>query len=167
MEDPTPTGPPPPSGDGLLSWLIGGLAVGLVVLGAVLIGYKVGYDNGRDSVEAAAAPTQPTETRPTETQPTETETEPTETETEPTETEPAEPDGASVFAEAGCNTCHTLSAAGASGTVGPNLDDLLPTEEQVMTIVTNGRGAMPAFADQLTPEEIEAVSTYVADAAGS
>lgn len=162
MEDPIPTGPPPPSGDGLLSWLVGGLAVGLVVLGAVLIAYKVGYDNGRDSVEAVPASTQPTETEPTET-----EAEPTETETEPTETEPAEPDGASVFAEAGCNSCHTLSAAGASGTVGPNLDDLRPTQEQVVTIVTNGRGAMPAFADQLTPEEIEAVSTYVADAAGS
>ena len=31
--------------------------------------------------------------------------------------------GETVFASAGCGACHTLSAAGSSGTVGPNLDD--------------------------------------------
>ena len=31
--------------------------------------------------------------------------------------------GEQVFASAGCGGCHTLSAAGATGTVGPNLDD--------------------------------------------
>src|SRR3989440_5074606 len=30
--------------------------------------------------------------------------------------------GARVFADAGCGTCHTLRAAGASGQIGPNLD---------------------------------------------
>jgi mono/diheme cytochrome c family protein len=142
-----PGGAPAPSGDGLLAWLVGGLVVGLVLLLAVFVAYKVGYDNGRDSVGAAAAETQPTET-------------------EPTETEPEAPDGATVFADAGCGSCHTLSAAGATGAVGPNLDELGPTKEQVVAIVTNGRGAMPPFADQLDPEEIEAVATYVSSAAG-
>ena len=32
--------------------------------------------------------------------------------------------GKAVFASAGCGACHTLAAAGASGKVGPNLDDL-------------------------------------------
>jgi cytochrome c551/c552 len=32
--------------------------------------------------------------------------------------------GKAVFASAGCAGCHTFKAAGASGTVGPNLDDL-------------------------------------------
>ena len=36
------------------------------------------------------------------------------------------PDGAKVFASAGCGGCHTLAAADASGEVGPNLDDLQP-----------------------------------------
>ncbi len=148
----TPGGAPAPSGDGLLAWLLGGLAVGLVLLLAVFVAYKVGYDNGRDSVGAVPTVTQPTETQPTE--------------TEPTETEPEAPDGASVFADAGCGSCHTLSAAGATGAVGPNLDDLAPTKEQVVAIVTDGRGAMPSFADQLDPEEIQAVATYVADSAG-
>ena len=31
--------------------------------------------------------------------------------------------GKEVFASAGCGSCHTLSDAGATGTVGPNLDD--------------------------------------------
>jgi mono/diheme cytochrome c family protein len=148
MKDQTPANPPAPSGDGLLAWLLGGLLVGLVVLGGVLIGYKIGYDNGRDNAGSAPAATQPAATQPTETQ-------------------PAAPDGASVFADAGCSSCHTLAAAGASGTVGPNLDELRPTHDQVVTIVTSGRGVMPSFADQLSPEEIDAVGTYVSGAAGS
>src|ERR1700755_2664425 len=35
--------------------------------------------------------------------------------------------GKSVFASAGCGSCHTLAAAKATGTVGPNLDDLKPS----------------------------------------
>ena len=34
--------------------------------------------------------------------------------------------GEAVFASAGCGGCHTLEAAGASGKVGPNLDDAKP-----------------------------------------
>src|SRR3954469_5878454 len=34
--------------------------------------------------------------------------------------------GKQVFAKAGCGGCHTLDAAGASGTVGPNLDEAKP-----------------------------------------
>jgi mono/diheme cytochrome c family protein len=131
----------------VLAWLVGGLVVGLVLLAGVLVSYNVGYDHGRDSVGTAPAATQPTETQPAQTQ-------------------PQAPDGASVFASAGCASCHTLSAAGATGTVGPNLDDLHPTQEQVVAIVTSGRGVMPSFADQLSPEEIQAVATFVSSSAG-
>src|SRR5581483_8462900 len=34
--------------------------------------------------------------------------------------------GKAVFESAGCKGCHTLKAAGATGTVGPNLDQLKP-----------------------------------------
>ncbi len=44
--------------------------------------------------------------------------------------------GAAVFASAGCGGCHTLADAGSSGAVGPNLDELQPTEAQVVVIVT-------------------------------
>ena len=40
----------------------------------------------------------------------------------------AAPNGKAVFASAGCGGCHTLKAAGATGTVGPNLDALKPSE---------------------------------------
>jgi len=33
--------------------------------------------------------------------------------------------GKTIFASAGCGTCHTLQDAGANGTVGPNLDEVL------------------------------------------
>lgn len=89
-------------------------------------------------------------------------------ESEPLSATPAAPadPGQAVFAKAGCGGCHTLAAAGAAGTVGPNLDQLKPTAERVSTIVTQGRGAMPSFSGQLTPEEIDQVSTYVDQASG-
>ena len=75
-------------------------------------------------------------------------------------------DGKAIFAEAGCGGCHTLEAAGSSGTVGPNLDDAKPSKELAVDRVTNGRGAMPPFKDSYSAEQIEAVATYVADNAG-
>jgi cytochrome c6 len=78
-----------------------------------------------------------------------------------------EEDGAAVFASAGCGGCHTLEAAGSSGMVGPSLDDLMPSKEQVEEQVRSGGGGMPAFADQLSDEQIEAVAEYVSSSAGS
>jgi mono/diheme cytochrome c family protein len=75
-------------------------------------------------------------------------------------------DGAAVFASA-CGSCHTLEAAGTSGTTGPNLDDVQPDAETVEEQVRNGGGGMPAFEGQLSDQEIEAVATYVAESAGS
>ena len=75
-------------------------------------------------------------------------------------------DGAAVFAEAGCGSCHTFAAAGASGTIGPNLDESQPSKELAMERITEGAGAMPSFADQLTPEQIAAVADYVSQNAG-
>jgi cytochrome c551 len=74
-------------------------------------------------------------------------------------------DGAEIFA-ANCASCHTLAAADAGGVTGPNLDDLQPDVETVSEQVTNGGGGMPAFDGDLSPEEIDAVSAYVADNAG-
>ena len=75
-------------------------------------------------------------------------------------------EGESIFV-ANCSSCHPLSAAGAAGAVGPNLDELMPSEAQVKTIVTNGGNGMPSFAASLDSAEIDAVSKYVATAAGS
>jgi mono/diheme cytochrome c family protein len=78
----------------------------------------------------------------------------------------AAPDGKKVFASAGCGACHTLKAAGATGTVGPNLDALKPAEPVVERQVTNGGAAMPPFKNKLSAAEIKAVATFVSSSAG-
>jgi mono/diheme cytochrome c family protein len=81
-------------------------------------------------------------------------------------TKAAAPDGKQIFTSAGCAGCHTLKAAGATGTVGPNLDVVKPTEAKVVHQVNVGGGAMPAFKGQLTPAEITAVAKFVSSNAG-
>jgi mono/diheme cytochrome c family protein len=84
-----------------------------------------------------------------------------------TATTPAStPDGKAVFAKAGCGGCHTLKAAGSSGNVGPNLDQLKPSKATVAHQVEVGGGAMPAFKGQLSDAEIQAVATFVSSSAG-
>jgi mono/diheme cytochrome c family protein len=74
--------------------------------------------------------------------------------------------GAEVFESAGCGNCHTLAAAHASASVGPNLDDTQPSFETVVSQVTNGGGGMPAFEGDLTEQKIRDVATFVAENAG-
>jgi mono/diheme cytochrome c family protein len=78
----------------------------------------------------------------------------------------AAPDGKTVFASAGCGSCHTLKDAGSNGTVGPNLDQLKPAEATVEHQVEVGGGAMPSFKGQLSAAEIKAVAKYVSSVAG-
>jgi mono/diheme cytochrome c family protein len=78
----------------------------------------------------------------------------------------AKPDGKSVFESAGCSGCHTLKNAGATGNVGPDLDQLKPSESAVQHQVENGGGAMPAFKGKLSPAQIQAVAQYVSSVAG-
>jgi cytochrome c6 len=99
----------------------------------------------------------------------------------PTETEPGAPPtepapggsqgdpaaGKQVFTSAGCVTCHTLADAGATGTVGPNLDQAKPPYDLVIERVTNGMGVMPPFKDQLDEQQIKDVAAYVSSAAGA
>jgi cytochrome c6 len=74
-------------------------------------------------------------------------------------------DGKTIFTTT-CGSCHTLSDAGTTGAVGPNLDESRPPKDLVVDRVTNGQGAMPSFEDSLDAQQIEAVADYVAGAAG-
>ena len=75
--------------------------------------------------------------------------------------------GKEIFlGSAGCASCHTLADAGATGTIGPNLDAAQPSLELAVDRVTNGQGGMPSFADTLSEEEIQEVAAYVSAAAG-
>jgi alcohol dehydrogenase (cytochrome c) len=74
--------------------------------------------------------------------------------------------GMKVFDTAGCATCHTLAAAGSTGTVGPNLDQLKPSDAATVTQVTNGGGGMPAFGSTLSKSQIASVALFVSSVAG-
>ena len=74
--------------------------------------------------------------------------------------------GSSVFASAGCGSCHTLAAAHSTGTIGPNLDALKPDYRAVTAQVTNGGAAMPAFKSKLSAQQIADVAAYVVDSTG-
>jgi mono/diheme cytochrome c family protein len=71
--------------------------------------------------------------------------------------------GEAIFNEQGCGGCHTLEAAGSSGSIGPDLDESQPSFELAVDRVTNGSGAMPSFSDKLSEEEINNVAAYVVE----
>jgi mono/diheme cytochrome c family protein len=73
--------------------------------------------------------------------------------------------GEEIF-KAKCGGCHTMKAAGTTGTAGPNLDQLKPAFDRAKQQVINGGGIMPAFKDSLTAAQIDAVARFVAEQAG-
>ena len=147
------------------------LAVVGMLFVAALAGFLVGRGSADDDDSPAAAETQTTEETATEGATTEgatTEgatTEGATTEaatTEATETEGGDDtDGAAVFASAGCGGCHTFGPANSNGTVGPNLNDIDLSKDEIEQQVRNGGGGMPPFGDSLSDGEIEAVADYV------
>jgi mono/diheme cytochrome c family protein len=86
--------------------------------------------------------------------------------------------GAQVFANNGCGGCHTLAAANAGGTVGPDLDEVLPgqqeaeIEESVVdpeAKIAQGypKGVMPQnFGEKLSEEELEELVKFLSESAG-
>jgi cytochrome c6 len=66
-----------------------------------------------------------------------------------------------------CAVCHTLEAAGATGTVGPPLDELKPDAARVATALRNGVGSMPSYKATLSEEQIQLLARYVAKASGA
>jgi cytochrome c553 len=148
------------------------IALFALQMGAVLALAEVGEEDEPEAAETTeTTDTTPAETDTTDTAPTDTtETETTETEaTETSEEGAGDPvAGKEVFlGTAGCSGCHTLADAGTSGTIGPNLDDASPSFDKVVERVTFGAGAMPAFEDTLSEQQIQDVAAYVSSAAGS
>ena len=123
---------------------------------------------GVSAAGGATTTTATTNSAPAPTPPTTTTT--TQTETATTTTSGGGSDlvaqGKDVFAKSGCASCHTLKDAGATGTVGPNLDEAKPPKDLVVERVTNGKAPMPPFKGQLSDQEIQAVAEYVSTVAG-
>ena len=63
--------------------------------------------------------------------------------------------------KAQCGVCHTLKSNGSVGNIGPNLDQLKPSIDQIIYAVTNGIGVMQAWEGILSSEEIQAVAYYI------
>lgn len=93
-----------------------------------------------------------------------------------TTTTPSQSDldlGAQVFADNGCGGCHTLSAAGSTGTTGPDLDAALKGEsaEFIDTSIVDPNSViaqgyppdvMPSdFGDRISPEDLDALIQYL------
>jgi mono/diheme cytochrome c family protein len=66
--------------------------------------------------------------------------------------------GGEVFASSGCGSCHTLEAAGTSGTAGPNLDEALQgdTADAIQTsIVDPNAEVAQGFQPNVMPQDYE------------
>ena len=72
-------------------------------------------------------------------------------------------DGRETFVNT-CGGCHALVDAETQGQVGPNLDELAPDRDTVLTAIEVGPGQMPE--NLLQGEEAQAVADYVAANAG-
>ena len=120
----------------------------LVVLIAIGIGVYFGLRSGREApADIGGATTVPVETAPSETAP------------------PPRESAKDLFVHT-CGGCHTLTAAGATGGIGPNLDEAKPPRERVLTMIRSGSlsGVMPAGL--LTGDDAERVAAYVSRNAG-
>ena len=75
--------------------------------------------------------------------------------------------GPAIF-KTNCGACHTLAAAGTTGTVGPNLDQAHPTYATATSRIWFGGGPMPPFgkSGQLKPQQVADVAAYVVKSTG-
>jgi mono/diheme cytochrome c family protein len=83
-----------------------------------------------------------------------------------------------VFLAQGCGSCHTLAAANATGTVGPDLDEAIPGQDanQVEQSIIDpdaqlsqgfGAGIMPTtYQQDLTPQELKDLVDFLLQSAG-
>jgi mono/diheme cytochrome c family protein len=126
-----------------------GVGIGVVVIALLVIAFAVGYNLGESRAEERAA-------------------EDAATPPPAADTGEGESDAAAATFQQTCGSCHALAAAGTEATVGPDLDALQPTREQVLAAIANGgtgSGAMPA--DLLSGDDADQVADYVASVAGS
>ncbi len=69
--------------------------------------------------------------------------------------------GAQLFNEKGCQYCHAIGGSG--GQRGPALDEVNQrlNPEMIYISILNGRRNMPAYAGELTPEQINALVAFL------
>ena len=83
-------------------------------------------------------------------------------------------DGKQLFTSVGCGSCHTLAAAGATGKVGPDLEESLAPDDNTagieeMIIHPNSEvvegyspNVMPqTYGQSLSSEEVQALAEFI------
>ena len=151
-----------PGRRGLVPFIFVTLILLIAMLGAVEV-----FAKEAEHGEAAAETTETETTGTTETQPP---PPPTTTEKERSGSPEA---GKAVFAAQGCGNCHTFGPAGASGTVGPNLSDVLKGKDSEFvrrSIVEPNADIAPGFSpgvmpqtyeDQLSPKQLDDLVAFL------
>ncbi len=131
------------------AWLLGFMG-GVAILGLLGIAYLLGFNHGKGEATTASTAGKP----------------PAAGQTATAAATTASAAGEKLFTSA-CGSCHTLSAAGTTGTTGPNLDQLQPDQAQVEAAIANGgtgSGVMPKGL--YTGKEAQEVAQYVSSVAG-
>ena len=72
------------------------------------------------------------------------------------------PDGRALFSEQGCDSCHELAAADATGSSGPTLEGADLSADATRGWIDDGGEGMPAYADRLSEGELTALAEFVA-----
>jgi hypothetical protein len=74
-------------------------------------------------------------------------------------------DGVYVWVANGCGSCHTFKPAGATGTIGPDLQRALQGQsrsEVMKSIVAPGDTLMPGdFARRIAPQDLERLVDFI------
>lgn len=68
--------------------------------------------------------------------------------------------GKKVWVASKCGGCHTLKAAGSTGTIGMDFDYLKPTQSEVAGAVTAGGDIMPAYPS-LSVKQVNDLAAFV------
>lgn len=95
-----------------------------------------------------------------------------------TKSETAAADGAAIFEDQGCGSCHALEAAGTSGATGPPLDEALADQDSayIMKSIVDptaevAKGYDPVmpqtYGEELAPDELDSLVRYLAESTGA
>ena len=160
-----------PGRRGLVPFILVTVILTIAMLGAVEVFAKEEHPAAEGAPETTETETTgTTETETTETETTETETTGTTTAEQPTGNAAA---GRTVFEDQGCASCHTFAPAGATGTVGPNLGEVLAGKDAAFihesivdpnAEIASGysAGIMPQnYAQQLSPEQVNDLVAFL------
>jgi mono/diheme cytochrome c family protein len=160
-----------PGGRGLVPFILVTVILTIAMLGAVEVFAKEDHPAAEGAQETTETETTgTTETGTTETETTQTQTTGTTTAEQPAGNAAA---GRTVFEGQGCGSCHTFAPAGSTGTVGPNLGEVLAGKDAALirqSIVDPNAeiaqgfspNVMPqTYGDQLSPQQIDDLVAFL------